>query len=272
MLTGATRLGVCGWPVAHSRSPGMHNAALAALGLRDWRYQHLPLPPELFADTVRELPRAGFRGVNVTIPHKEAALAVADVATPTARAVGAANTLTFEDGRIEADNTDVTGLLDALPADHRPRGRTALVLGAGGAARAAVHALVQAGAVDVMVYNRTPERAVRLVADLGGRAVERPQPAQIVVQCTSAELQSGGDPFKSLPLYADTFRAGTCAVDMVYRAGGTSFLAAARSRGADVVDGLAILVAQGAASLERWTGRPAPHDVMRRAVTDETTG
>jgi shikimate dehydrogenase len=265
-----TRLGVCGWPVAHSRSPAMHNAALAAVGLTGWRYQHLPLPPELFAETVRALERAGFRGVNVTIPHKEAALALADSATPTATAVGAANTLTFLDGAIAAENTDVTGLLDVLAA-HRPaRGRTALVLGAGGAGRAAVHALLQAGAADVMVWNRTPERAQRLAAELGGRAVATPEPAEIVVQCTSIELAGGEDPFKRLPATADTFEAGILVVDMAYKAGGTAFLAAARSRGADVVDGLEVLVAQGAASFERWTGRPAPHDVMRRAATTES--
>jgi shikimate dehydrogenase len=262
-----TRLGVCGWPVAHSRSPAMHNAALAAVGLQDWRYQHLPLPPELFEEAVRALPRAGFRGVNVTIPHKEAALALADSASDTARAVGAANTLTFLDGAIAAENTDVTGLLDVLAPLHHPRGKTALVLGAGGAGRAAVHALVQAGATDVMVWNRTPARARRLAAELGARAVAEPEPAEIVVQCTSAELTSDEDPFKRLPATADTFGAGTCVVDMAYKAGGTAFLAAARSRGADVIDGLEVLVAQGAASFERWTGRPAPHDVMRRAAT-----
>ncbi len=246
----------------------MHNAALHAVGLDDWRYQLLPLPPELFAEAVRALPAAGFRGVNVTIPHKAAALALADTATATARAVGAANTLTFQNAGIEADNTDVIGLLSALPPQHDPAGRRALVLGAGGAGRAAVHALVQAGAADVMIWNRTLERAERLAAELGGRAVGEPEPADIVVQCTSAELEAGETMFKRPSPYADTFEAGSCVVDMVYRAGGTSFLAAARSRGADVVDGLEILVAQGAASFERWTGRLAPRDVMRRAVSD----
>jgi shikimate dehydrogenase len=263
------RLGVCGWPVAHSRSPAMHNAALHALGLDDWRYQRLPIPPDAFAATVRALERAGFRGVNVTIPHKEAALALADEATPTARAVGAANTLTFTDGRVAADNTDVTGLLTAIPERHHPRGRRALVLGAGGAGRAAVHALVTAGAADVMVWNRTPERAERLCEQLGGRPVREGEPADLVVQCTSVGLTAGDDLFKRLPIAADTFGAGTCVVDMVYRAGGTAFLAAARGSGADVVDGLEVLVGQGAAALERWTGRSAPIDVMRRAVTDE---
>jgi shikimate dehydrogenase len=261
------RLGVCGWPVAHSLSPRMHNAALAALGLHDWRYQKLPVPPGRLAETVRALPALGFAGVNVTIPHKEAALALADRATETARATGAANTLTFgPDGGIEADNTDVAGLLEAIAPVRDVRGARALVLGAGGAGRAAVHALVRAGAADVMVWNRTPERAERVAAELGGRAVRAIEPFDVVVQCTSVGLDPAADPFKGLPLDADTFGAGTCVVDLVYRADGTDFLAAARSRGADVVDGLAVLVGQGAAALERWTGRPAPRDVMRRAV------
>jgi shikimate dehydrogenase len=261
------RLGVCGWPVGHSRSPAMHNAALAALGLGDWHYQKLPLPPELFAETVRALPGQGFVGVNVTIPHKEAALALADTATDTARAVGAANTLTFAaGGAVEADNTDVGGLLDAIAPVREVAGSRALVLGAGGSARAAVFALLSAGAADVQVWNRTPERAKTLCADLGGRAVIEPEAADLIVQCTSVGLKDDGDPFKRLPLDADTFGAGICVVDLVYRDDSTALLAAARSRGADVVDGLEVLVGQGARALERWTGRPAPRDVMRGAV------
>jgi shikimate dehydrogenase len=267
-LGGLTRLGVAGWPVAHSRSPAMHNAALAAVGLDGWRYQLLPLPPELFAEAVRALAKVRFAGINVTIPHKEAALALADEATPTARAVGAANTLTFAGGRIAADNTDVAGLLHAIPQRHAPRGRRVLVLGAGGAGRAAVYAAVTAGAADVMVWNRTPERARRLCAELGGRVVREPESADLVVQCTSVGLRCADDPFKHLPLDADSLAAGTCVVDMVYSAGGTAFLTAARAAGADVVDGLEVLVGQGAAALERWTGRPAPIDVMRQAAGD----
>jgi shikimate dehydrogenase len=247
----------------------MHNAALAALGLHDWRYQKLPIPPDAFPATVRALEAAGFLGVNVTIPHKEAALAAADEATPTARAVGAANTLTLKNGRILADNTDVDGLLRAIPPAHDPRGASALVLGAGGAGRAAVHALLAAGAADVQVWNRTPERAAALCRQIGGRAVTEPGPARLVVQCTSVGLTSSDHPFKGLPLNADAFGAGTCVIDMVYRDGGTDFLAAARARGADVVDGLEILVGQGAVALERWSGRSAPIDVMRRAVAEQ---
>jgi shikimate dehydrogenase len=258
------RLGVCGWPVAHSRSPRMHNAALKALGLEEWRYQLLPLPPDRFAETVKALPRAGFRGVNVTIPHKQAALRLADKATDAARAIGAANTLTFEPGgAIHADNTDAGGLLSALP--RSAYGRSALVLGAGGAARAAIYALKQAGA-DVRVWNRTPERAAALAAELGVSVSA--EPAEIVVNCTSVGLADPDNTFKALPVRADDLGAGRLVVDMVYRYGGTLLLKTARANGAEVVDGLEILVAQGAASFERWTGRTAPDQAMREAVAD----
>jgi shikimate dehydrogenase len=257
-------LGVCGWPVAHSRSPQMHNAALAAVGLADWRYLRLPLPPDLFEETVRALPAAGFRGVNVTIPHKEAALALADEASDAARAIGAANTLTFEAGLIHADNTDAPALLAAI--GEPVAGRRALVLGAGGAGRAAAWALAGAGA-DVAVWNRTPGRARALAADLGVRAVEAGERAAIVVNCTSVGLHDPDATFKALPVDADELGAGSLVVDMVYRAGGTRLLEAARTRGARVVDGLEILVAQGAASFERWTGMEAPREAMREAAT-----
>jgi shikimate dehydrogenase len=259
-----TYLGVCGWPVAHSRSPQMHNAGLAAAGLAGWRYLRLPLPPELFEETVRALPAAGFRGVNVTIPHKHAALALADAASDAARAIGAGNTLTFEAGAIHADNTDAPGLLAAL--GEPVAGRRALVLGAGGAGRAAAWALASAGA-EVAVWNRAPERARALAADLGVRAVEASEPADILVNCTSVGLHDPEATFKALPIEADEMRAGSLVVDMVYRAGGTRLLEVARMRGARVVDGLEILVAQGAASFERWTGMEAPREAMRRAAT-----
>jgi len=259
-----TYLGVCGWPVAHSRSPQMQNAALAAAGLRDWRYLRLPLPPELFEETVRALPAAGFRGVNVTIPHKLAALALSDEASEAARAIGAANTLTFEGDRILAENTDAPGLLAAL--GEPVAGRTALVLGAGGAGRAAAWALRSAGA-DVALWNRTGERARELAASLGVRVVESGVPAEIIVNCTSVGLHDGDATFKALPIEADELGAGSLVVDMVYRAGGTSLLEAARTRGARVVDGLEVLVAQGAVSFERWTGKEAPREAMREAAT-----
>jgi shikimate dehydrogenase len=244
----------------------MHTAALRAVGLDDWEYQLLPLPAELFSETVRALPAAGFRGVNVTIPHKEAALALADEASEAAREIGAANTLTFEPGgAILAENTDAPALIEVLPAGFDPAGKRALVLGAGGAGRAAAWALRGAGA-EVAVWNRTHGRALALAADLSVRAVTAAEPADIVVNCTSVGLEQNIDPFKALQLKADTFEAGSVAIDVVYRHGGTRFLAAARAQGASGVDGLEVLIAQGAASFERWTGRTAPRQAMREAV------
>ncbi|MBE2316584.1 shikimate dehydrogenase [Solirubrobacter sp. CPCC 204708] len=262
------RLGVCGWPVAHSRSPQMHNAALQHLGLSTWRYQKLPLPPELFAEVIPNLPRLGFRGVNVTIPHKEAALLLADNATETAKQIGAANTLTFEpDGTIHADNTDATGFLTSLRTSAY--GKTALVLGAGGSARAILYALQQAGVSELRVWNRTEAKAHALAQEF--TATVSAEPAEIIVNCTSVGLHDPSATFKELPLSADDLYAGCTVVDMVYRNGGTLLLNAAKANGAEVVDGLEILVAQGAASLERWTGRTAPDQAMREAVADIAT-
>src|SRR4051812_14426964 len=191
----------------------MHNAAFKALGL-DWRYVKLPVPPDLFEPTVRALPASGYRGANVTIPHKLAALALADDATPAARAVGAANTLTFTGGAIDADNTDAGGFLDAL--GDSPAGMRALVLGAGGAASAVVWALREAGAAEVTVWNRTPERARELADAFGARAVTKPGPAELVVNATSIGLDPG-DRLDALPM--DAMAAPAIACDLVYRAG-----------------------------------------------------
>jgi shikimate dehydrogenase len=260
-----TRLGVLGWPVAHSRSPAMHNAALRAAGLPDWRYQFLPVPPGLFAEVLRAMPGARFRGANVTIPHKEAALALADSATETARAIGAANTLVLEpDGAIRAENTDAPGLLAALP--FAPTGLSVLVLGAGGSARAAVWALLNGGAGRVQVWNRTPERARRLAEELGGSAVLSAEPADLLVNCTSTGLDDANSTFKQLPLTADDLRGYRCVVDLVYRDTETLLIQAARTQSLEVVDGLEVLLEQGALSFERFTGRPAPVDVMRAAL------
>ncbi len=264
-VSSRTRLGVVGWPVAHSRSPAIQNAALRSVGLADWRYQLLPIPPQLFAETVAALPQAGFRGVNVTIPHKEAALDLATDPTPRAAAIGAANTLLFEpDGRIAADNTDAPGLIAALP--FSPADRTALVLGAGGSARAIVWALLDAGAREVRVWNRTPERAAALTAELGGVAVGDAAPADLLVHCTASGLHPGQDTFKTLPIYADDLIGYECVVDLVYTDTETPLVQAARARRVRAVGGRELLVRQGALSFQQFTGRPAPVDVMRRAV------
>ena len=254
-----TLTGVLGDPVGHSRSPAMHNAAFAALGL-DWRYVKLPVAADVFTETVRALPASGYRGVNVTIPHKEAALALADHVGDAARAIGAANTLTFADGAIHADNTDAAGLLAALP--RAPQGMRALVLGAGGAGRAAAWALSEAGA-DVTVWNRTAERARTLARELGVAAAEAPDPAELVVNATSVGLRPG-DSIEGLPLAA--LHPPDLAVELVYGDHETPFAAWAAAGGAEVVAGLEVLVRQGALALEHWTGREPPLDVMRSAA------
>ena len=230
---------------------------MRAAGLE--RYQRLPVAPDVLADTVRALGPAGFHGANVTIPHKQAALAVADTASDAAREIGAANTLTFrEDGTIAAENTDAPGLLAAL-GETAPR--SALVLGAGGSARAAVWALTRAG-TDVSVYNRTPKRA----RELGMRVVERPVPAELLVNCTSVGLLGSSTDLDDLALDAEALGGYTTVVDLVYRTGGTSLIAEAARRGLHTVDGLEVLVAQGALSFTLWTGRSAPLQAMRAAV------
>ncbi|HEY2316755.1 MAG TPA: shikimate dehydrogenase [Solirubrobacteraceae bacterium] len=264
-MSARRRLGVLGWPVGHSRSPAIQNAALQRAGLTGWRYQLLPVPPRLLPELVPALPGAGFAGANVTIPHKEAALRLAGAATDRARAIGAANTLTFEaDGEIRADNTDAPALVAALP--FGVDGRTAMVLGAGGSARAAVWALLDAGAAEVRIWNRTPDRARALAAELGAAAVERPAAADLLVHCTAVGLD-GSDPFHRLPLSAGDLAGYGCVVDLVYTAAGTRLIDAARDRRIPAVDGLELLIGQGALSFEIFTGARACVQAMRAAAT-----
>jgi shikimate dehydrogenase len=249
----------------------MFEAAFEQCGMHDWTYQRLPLPPELFEETVRALGASGFLGVNVTIPHKQVALALADRASDAAQAIGAANTLTFhEDGQIEAENTDAPGLIAAL--DRPAKGTSALVLGAGGSARAAIWALLDAGAETVSVWNRTPERAAQLARELGARAVSRPVAAELLVNCTSVGLQRSATDvhtLNQLALSADQVGGYACVIDLVYRDGPTPLLAVAHGQGVATVGGLEVLVAQGALSFERWTGVPAPLTAMRRGAEIE---
>jgi shikimate dehydrogenase len=274
------RLAVLGHPVSHSRSPAMQTAALEALGLAgEWSYEAIDVAPGEFAKRVRGLPGEGFVGVNVTIPHKEAALASADQASEAARQIGAANTLSFSSGSIQAENTDATGLLAALP---RPIGEgSALVLGAGGSARAAVWALAGQGA-SVSVWNRTPERADELIRDLAdagrGTAAEgrltpvsgdqaRAGSFDLIVNCTAVGMEDE-DPFEQLPLDPERFDAKIVLVDLVYAGSESRLVTEARQRSATAVGGLEVLVRQGADSLRIWTGEEPPLDVMREAARE----
>jgi shikimate dehydrogenase len=259
------RLAVLGHPVGHSRSPAMHNAALAELGLAgEWSYEAIDVPPDEFEARVRAMPNEGFAGANVTVPHKGAALSLADSLSETAREIGAANTLSFTAGEIRADNTDAQGLLDALP--NAPGGKRALVLGAGGAARAAVWALVREGA-EVAIWNRTPLRAEHLCGEFGGTPAVAPSADDydLIVNTTTVGLR-GEAPFSELPLTSGAFNPAQTVVDLVYGERPSGLLAAAGGAGATCVDGIEVLVRQGAHSLRIWTGLEAPLDAMRAAA------
>lgn len=259
--------GIIGWPVGHSLSPRMHNAAFAALGL-NWAYVAFPVEPGRVGEAVRGLAAAGCAGLNVTIPHKAEALAACSGLSEAARAIGAVNTLVPDgEGGFRGDNTDAAGFLRALdeaaPTDLD--GAEALVIGAGGAARAVVHALRSRGA-RIRVANRDPSRAAALgihlpfVPEVLDMAAEQ---ADLVVNATSLGMRADAPP-PELPLAG--LRPGRPVVDVVYRPGGTAWLAAAAERGARPVDGLGMLLHQGAAAFSQWTGVDPPLDAMRRAL------
>lgn len=261
------KLAVIGHPVAHSRSPAMQNAALRELGLGDeWHYDALDIEPEDLTERLRELAAdPEYVGVNVTVPHKTAALEAATTSSPAAREIGAANTLVFtDDGSIHAENTDAPGLIDAI---GKPvEGRRSLVLGAGGAARAVVWALVNEGA-DVSIWARRSEAATELAEELGGRIWTggESEGFDLIVNASAAGL-GDGEALKHLPLSAAGLRANQTVVDMVYGDRPTDLTIAAQRAGSRVIDGLEILVRQGARSLTIWTSRRAPIETMRRAA------
>ncbi len=262
------RAAVIGHPVGHSRSPAMHTAAYRALGL-DFQYTAIDVPPDGLAAFVAGLAVAGFAGVNVTIPHKQAVLGMCDELSAEARRAGSVNTILVRAGRLRGETTDGAGLLwalgDVAPAD-------ALVLGAGGAARAAVAALVDAG-WSVAVSARRPEAAAEL-----GVAV-RPWPpaegAALVVNATPlGQREAGPGPGSPGPgpIAAEVIGPGMIVCDLAYRGDGveTPLIAAARERGARAVDGIDVLVGQGIFAFELLTGVPAPVAVMRAAARGET--
>lgn len=297
--TAATlRLGVIGWPVTHSLSPVMQNAALQALGL-PWTYDLLPVQPPDLAAAVQALRAEGFVGANVTVPHKQAIIPHLDGLTPTARAIGAVNTLFWglppADARPDAsigvlsgagveckhlfgDNTDGIGFIADLTAHGLVvAGRRVLVIGGGGAARAVVYALAAAGAA-VTIVNRTVAHAQAIAALVSGHfpaatlsCAVFPQGlraaaagADLIVNTTSVGMWPAVD---AMPWDADlAFRPDQVVYDLVYTPRMTALLRKAQMDGAAVMDGLGMLVEQGAAALTRWTGRPAPVSVMCAAV------
>jgi len=270
LLSGRSKLaGILGWPVAHSRSPLLHGTWLARHGI-DGAYLPLPARPERFADSVRALADLGFRGANVTLPHKEAAFAVCDDLAPSAGRAGAVNTLVFRDGRIEGSNTDGFGFVEncaqSVPGWRAAAG-PAVVLGAGGAARAIAAALLDAGCPRLVLVNRTPARAEALARGLGGpvEVAERAplDAASLLVNTTS--LGMAGQP--PLDLDLSPLPAGAVVADIVYVPLETPLLAAARARGLPAVDGLGMLLHQARPGFEAWFGAaPAVDEALRAAV------
>ena len=269
------RLGVVGWPVAHSKSPQMQNAALEAAGLSDsWNYELVPAEPDLAADLIRGLTDAGFVGANVTIPHKELALEVADSCDPMAKQIGAANHLEFRDGQIHAENTDAVALASFAQSDFEGglnrkafAGKRVLVLGAGGTGRTAVSVTSVLGADSVSVWNRTIERAARIADEFGVECVKRPTLGGIDVLINTTTV--GMDPTDTLEdigIVSEAIAAVPYVVDFVYADHQTPLTTAAQEGGTTLIDGRELLVRQGAVSFQKWTGVAPDLDVMRAAI------
>jgi len=267
-LSGKARLaGVIGWPVGHSRSPALHGHWIARHGI-DAAYVPLPVAPEDFATAVRGLRASGFRGANVTIPHKEAAFALCDEVSARARRAGAVNTLIFGAQGIAGDNTDGFGFLESVREQARgfaPAGTHAVLLGAGGAARAIAAALLDAGA-RVTLVNRTRGRAEALAEALGGAiSVAECAPLESAsLLVNTASLGMAGQPPLVLPLAA--LPRGAIVADIVYVPLETPLLAQARARGHAVVDGLAMLLHQARPGFEAWFGVAPAVDAELRAL------
>ncbi len=268
-----TVVGVIGWPVRYSLSPEIHNAAFAALGL-DWAYVPLPVPPGRLRPAVEGLAAMGFAGANVTIPHKSEAAALCDELSEEAARLTAVNTLVVgEDGRLRGHDTDVGGFDRFLrgEAGCDPAGRTTLLFGAGGAARACGLALARAGLARLLVAVREPRRAGPLVRALGGL----PTAVEVLPfgEVEGLALPDGAIVVNATPVGASGERLplpgigpGTVVVDLLYRPDPTPLVAAARAAGAEAHGGLGMLLHQAALSFELWTGRRAPLEAMRAAA------
>jgi shikimate dehydrogenase len=265
--------GVIGSPIAHSRSPALHQHWLRTMGIKGF-YIPMDVAQSDLAEVIRTMPRMGFVGSNVTIPHKEAVLDIADLVTDRAALIGAANTLIFRaDGKIHADNTDGYGFIQNLreSASHwDPRSGPAAVFGAGGAARAVITSLIDAGAPEIRLTNRTRARSESLRAEFGAKIVvydwvkagNTLDEAQTVVNASS--LGMTGKPDFRVPL--DGLSPTAVVTDLVYTPLETSFLRRAREFGCVAVDGLGMLIYQAAPAFERWFGTRPVIDEQTRAV------
>lgn len=264
--------GVIGHPVRHSLSPVMQNAAFAEMGL-DWAYMAFDVPVGGAPAALAAVLALGIEGLSVTMPHKEAVAAAADDLSAAASLLGAANTVVRAGDRLVGESTDGPGFLEALAADEGfdPAGESCLVLGAGGAARAVVLSLAEAGAAEVVVVNRTAERAAAAAALAGsaGRVggPEDASGARLVVNATPLGMD-GTNGAGATALATEHIRRGQLVADLVYNPPVTPLLAAAAERGARPVGGIGMLVHQAALQVRLWTGMDAPLAAMRRAAAE----
>lgn len=274
-----TLVGLFGWPVTHSISPQMHNAAFVVRQM-NWRYLAFAVPPERVPEAVAALPALGLRGVNVTVPHKQSVMPHLHHWTPAAEAIGAVNTIVVqEDGQLSGDNTDGAGFIADLQAhDVEPAGMRALVMGAGGSSRAVVYGLAEAGVKSVKILNRTVPKAVDLAAtmqsyfpeiNISGAAFPddvtgSAQDADLIVNCTSLGMEPR---IEGLPWEENVeFRKDQIVYDLVYNPAMTRLLQLASTDGAAAIGGLGMLVYQGAIAWEKWTGESAPVAEMQQAT------
>lgn len=275
-VSGATQVAaVIGFPVRHSLSPTLHNAAFRALGL-DWVFTAFEVPPDQGEAAVRAMVPLGIRGLSVTMPHKDAAASAADELSPAAAALGAVNCVVNRDGTLVGENTDGEGFVASLRTDHGvdPEGLRCVVLGAGGAARAVIRALGQAGAAEVAVVNRTPALGVKAahLAGSSGRAVgiaASPavvRAADLVVNATPIGMDRPAAETPELPLDPALIGSHHVVADLVVHPLRTRLLDEAEAKGARTVPGLGMLVHQAALAFELWTGLAAPVDAMWQAV------
>ncbi len=264
LITGQTKVfGIIGYPVAHSLSPAMHNAAFSAIGYPGV-YVPFPVSKDLLPQAVVGLKALGVGGVSVTVPHKVAVMDFLDTIDPLATRIGAVNTIVIRDGRLEGTNTDWLGAVRALEEATDLKGKRAVVLGAGGAARAVVFGLLEAGS-RVVVLNRTVAKAEALAKELGTEAgsledINRIS-ADILIQTTTVGMDEDRSPVPAAIL--SRFQV---VMDIVYSPLKTRLLREAEAAGCRIVDGLAMLVYQGAAQFELWTGQRAPIEIMRQAA------
>lgn len=273
-LSGEAKIaGILGWPIGHSRSPRVHGYWLDQYGL-DGAYVPLAVHPDRFDEALRGLAAAGFRGVNITVPHKERAFRACDVLTDTAQRIGAVNTIVFEeDGSIRGDNTDAYGFIENIRQETEWDGGISVVLGAGGAARAVCIALLDAGSTELRLTNRTLSRAKNLAKEFGSRIkaynwedrCDTLSEASLLVNTTS--LGMVGEP--PLEITLDGLPQNAVVTDIVYAPLETDLLAQARGRGNPVVDGLGMLLHQARPGFEAWFGvRPEVTEGLRKFVLD----